>query len=129
MIVDIGNPTHCLRDCPVCDCERMVCKADPFARPVDLTTDTVPDWCPGKEPAIRTVRDLVSQIDQYATRYRLIGAVTGKILHDSGRNKPDHLEQYLDCELPDGALHAKMDLLNTSADFVRPVICIWVSGR
>ena len=39
-------PTHCLRDCPVCDCERMVCKADTFARPVDWTTDTVPEWCP-----------------------------------------------------------------------------------
>ena len=48
MIIDIGNPTHCLRDCPVCDCERMVCKADPFARHVDWTTDTVPDWCPAK---------------------------------------------------------------------------------
>ena len=128
MIVDIGNPTHCLRDCPVCDCERMVCKADPFARPVDWTTDTIPDWCPGKEPTIRTVWDLVSQIDTYGPRFRLIGAATGKILHDSARNKKEHLEQYLDCTLSYGALHAKIDL-NTDADFARPVICIWVCGK
>ena len=46
IIKGMEMPTHCLRDCPVCDCERMVCKADSFARPVDWTTDTIPDWCP-----------------------------------------------------------------------------------
>ena len=126
MIVDIGNPTHCLRDCPVCDCERMVCKADPFARPVDWTTDTVPDWCPGKDPVVRKVRDVVGMLF-YGVRYRLVGAHTGKILHDSGINKEEHLKQFLDEELSYNALDVILAIHDEK--MARPVMRIWVSGR
>lgn len=126
MIVDIGNPTHCLRDCPLCDCEREVCKADPCARPVDWTTDTVPDWCPGKDPVVRKVRDVVGMLF-YGVRYRLVGAHTGKIIHDSRNNTKEHLEQFLDDEVTDDFLDAIICLQDEN--IARPVLKIWVSGR
>ena len=126
MIVDIGNPTHCLRDCPLCDCEREVCKADPCARPVDWTTDTIPDWCPGKDPVVRKVRDVVGMLF-YGVRYRLVGAHTGKIIHDSRNNTKEHLEQFLDDEVTDDFLDAIICLQDEN--IARPVLKIWVSGR
>lgn len=126
MIVDIGNPTHCLIDCPVCDCERMVCKADQFTRPVDWTTDTIPDWCPGKGPFVRKVQDAVEMLS-YGVRYRLVGAHTGKILHDSGTNKEEHLKQFLNEDLSYKALDVILSIHD--GKMARPVMRIWVSGR
>ena len=127
MIIDIGNPTHCLRDCPVCDCEREVCKADPLERKVDWTTDGIPDWCPGKEPVVMNVRGAVEMLSSWV-RYRLVGAHTGKILYDSKTNKNERLNQFLDEELSHNALDVILLSIHDNRT-VLPVMRIWVSGR
>ena len=70
----------------------------------------------------------------YGTHFALIGAKTGKMLHNSTLNKKSHAEKYYECNTTDAPFYADFEaskdrIIKSNCDFIRPRICIWVSGE
>ena len=75
-----------------------------------------------------TVRDIVKLLS-YGTRWKLVGARTGKKLCDSF-NKDKTKEKYMDMPVVDNPIVADFYVSkNTFNDYVTPMISIWVSGQ
>lgn len=79
---------------------------------------------------VKEVIDMLS----YGTNFILLGAKTGKVLHDSAKNKREHAEKYYECNTPIEPLYADLVVykdthIKSMCDFVRPRIGIWVSGE
>lgn len=67
----------------------------------------------------------------YGTHYKLIGAMTGKHIADSITNKAGYIKAFWEDDvfkfLP--AFDAPKDNITKVQEYIRPIICIWLSGR
>lgn len=71
------------------------------------------------------------EILTYGTHYKLIGAKTGKHLADSFKNKEGYIKSFYD-DMVSGifpAFDAQKNSVTKVPEYIRPIICIWVSGR
>lgn len=75
------------------------------------------------------VSDLI-KLFFHSTRYKLIGAKTGKILYKSWVNK--NLDKFKDLEVTESSIVASLQVqsgvINGEPEYVRPIILIYVSG-
>jgi hypothetical protein len=79
---------------------------------------------------VKEVIDMLS----YGTNFILLGAKTGKVLHDSSKNRREHAEKFYECLVADSPLYADLVVrkdahIKSMCDFVRPRIGVWVSGE
>lgn len=67
----------------------------------------------------------------YGTHYKLIGARTGKHLADSLTNKAGYINAFLEDNVSGffPSFDAQKDNITKVPTYVRPIICIWLSGR
>ena len=76
-----------------------------------------------------TVKDILKLLS-YGTRWRLVGAYSGKVLCKStGSSKQK--DKYAECEVTDNPIVADIDVQKDVpfTDYVVPMISIWVSGK
>lgn len=75
------------------------------------------------------VADLI-KLFPFSTRYKLIGAKTGKTLYKSWVNK--NLDKFKDLDVPDAPLdvsfHVQYGVIIREPEYMRPIILIYVSG-
>ena len=71
-----------------------------------------------------TVKNIVEKIN-CSTRYKLVGAKTGKVLHKSHENRMEHVVQFFEKEI--AGIYAEMKS-GTRNEYAYPVICVWVHG-
>lgn len=77
------------------------------------------------------IKDVVDMLS-YGTRFKLIGARTGKVLHDSRKNTTEHLDKFKCCQTWDNPLFVELDGYKNGLGHYEqmiPVLCIWVSGK
>lgn len=72
----------------------------------------------------------VIEILAYGTHYKLIGAMTGKQLADSFKNKEGYIKSFYDDKVSGifPAFDAQKNRITKVPEYIRPIICIWVSG-
>ena len=67
----------------------------------------------------------------YGTHYKLIGAKTGKHLADSITNKEGYIKAFWEEDV--SGFFPSFDTQKISItkvpEYIRPIICIWLSGR
>jgi len=76
------------------------------------------------------LRELINAM-AYGTHYKLIGATTGKHLADSITNKTGYIASFYDDDVSGffPALDAQKNNITKIPEYVRPIICVWLSGR
>ena len=77
------------------------------------------------------IKDVVGMLS-YGTRFKLIGAKTGKVLHDSRNNRTERLDKFKYCQPTSEPLFVELDGYKNSLGHYEqmiPVLCIWVSGK
>lgn len=67
----------------------------------------------------------------YGTHYKLIGAKTGKHLADSYTNREGYIKAYFEDDISGifPSFDAQKNNITKVPEYIRPIICIWVSGR
>lgn len=79
-----------------------------------------------------TVKD-VTRLICHTTRFRLVGAMTGKTLYNSRTNRKELLEKYENCEVTDTPIWAELccdyDGITHGYECAYPMIAIWVMGK
>lgn len=67
----------------------------------------------------------------YGTHYKLIGAKTGKHLADSIVNKKGYIMAFLEDDVSGffPSFDAQKNNITKVPEYIRPIICIWLSGR
>ena len=67
----------------------------------------------------------------FGTHYKLIGAKTGKHLADSHINKEGYIKAFMDDDVSGifPAFAAQNEHITKVPEYIRPVICGWLSGR
>lgn len=71
-----------------------------------------------------TVKNIVEKLS-LNTRYKLVGAKTGKVLHKSHENRIEHVVQFFEKEI--AGIYSEMRI-GVRNEYAYPVICIWVRG-
>ena len=76
------------------------------------------------------VKDII-QLISYGTRWRLIGASSGKKLAHSGSS--DRMkDKYMECEVTDSPIFTAFETIENTitktVDYAHPIIFVWVSG-
>lgn len=76
------------------------------------------------------LKELIDKMS-YGTHYKLIGAMTGKHLADSSVNKKDYIMTFLEDDVSGffPAFDAQKNKITKVPEYIRPIICIWMSGR
>lgn len=76
------------------------------------------------------LKELIDAME-YGTHYKLIGSRTGKHLADSIVNKKGYIMAFLEDDVSGffPAFDAQKDNVTKVPEYVRPIICIWLSGR
>lgn len=67
----------------------------------------------------------------YGTHYKLIGANTGKQLANSYTNREGHIKAFYNDEVSGffPSFDARNDHITKTPGIIRPIICIWLTGR
>ena len=67
----------------------------------------------------------------YGTHYKLIGAMTGKHLANSYINREGHIKAFWDDEVSGffPSYDVQTERITKMPEYIRPIICIWLSGR
>lgn len=67
----------------------------------------------------------------YGTHYKLIGAMTGKHLADSITNKEGYINAFLEDDISGffPSFDTQKSDITKVPEYIRPIICIWLSGR
>lgn len=76
-----------------------------------------------------TVKDILKLLS-YGTKWRLVGAYSGKILCRSSSSSKQK-DKYAECETTDTPIVADFDVYKDVpfTEYVMPMISIWVSGK
>ena len=77
-----------------------------------------------------TVKELLALLS-YGTRWRLVGAYSGKTLCRSSSSSKQK-DKYAECYVTDAPIKADLYVQKTSCgftDYTTPMVSIWVSGK
>lgn len=67
----------------------------------------------------------------YGVHYKLLGAMTGKQLANSYVNKQGYIKSFWEDEVSGffPSYDVQTERITKVPDYIRPIICIWLSGR
>lgn len=76
------------------------------------------------------LKELIGKMS-YGTHYKLLGAKTGKHLADSWKNKEDFIKTFFEDDVSGlfPSFDTQKDHITKVPQYIRPMICIWLSGR